>query len=392
MSTPKPNPDELAFSPIDNEAPLRWLRQIGIVPAGELGLWRRAIFLALLGWLPIAVWAVLSGHFVAADIGEPLLRHYGVHVRCLLAIPLLVLAEGFVHRTALQIVPQFQTSGAIPPERKHLFESVIRDVRRLRNSTMPWVLVIGAALALSIVDRPDPTSDSMAWSLERDGSMGFGGWWMLYVARPIFAALVLGWLWRILLVTICFWRAGRLGLSLVPTHPDRAGGLAFVEKLPGAFAPVSFAISAVVCSRWAHEIVYHEASLRSYLVPGAVLVVLWTILLLLPLLALAPVLMRARKESIRGYSTLVGEQGRLVHRRWILGERIGEEPLLDAPEIGPVADAATLYESVRRMKLAPIGKVSLVAILLPLALPMIAVTLLRIPLKDVLGALLKALI
>ena len=65
--------------------------------------------------------------------------------------------------------------------------------------------------------------------------------WFAYVVRPIFLALLMGWLWRILLVAWWFWRFGRLDLSLVPTHPDRTGGLAFVEKLPGAFSMVTFA-------------------------------------------------------------------------------------------------------------------------------------------------------
>jgi hypothetical protein len=392
MTPEKTRADELAFSPIDNEAPLRWMRQAGLVPAGELGLARRAIFLALLTWLPIAVWAALTGHFLTPSAGEPLLQHYGVHVRCLVAIPLLVLAEGFVHRAAIQIVPQFLASGVVPPERLAQFEAVLRDLRRLRSSTMPWIFMIGLTLAWSIVDHPDPHADSMAWALERDGSLGFGGWWMVYVARPIFVALLLGWLWRLLLVTICFWRVGKLGLSLVPTHPDRVGGLAFVERLPGAFAPVTLAVAAVICSRWAHELVYHDAVLRSFIVPVATFSVLWTVLLLLPLLALAPVLMRARKESLRAYATLVGNQGRLVHRRWILGESVGDEALLDAPEIGPVADAAALYDAVKRMQIAPIGIGSLVAILLPFAVPVLAITLLRVPLKEVLNALLKALV
>lgn len=392
MAQPPIAEEELSFSPIADEAPLRWMQRVGLVPVGELGLVRRAIFLALLTWLPIAIWAAFTGHFLVPDAGEPLLHHYGVHVRCLVAIPLLVIAEGFVHRSAIHIVPQFLSSGVVPPEKRDQFETVIRGARRLRHSTLPWVLVLGVAIAWSIADQPDPRADSMAWALEQDGRLGFGGWWMLYVARPIFTALLLGWLWRLLLVTICFWRVGKLGLSLVPTHPDRVGGLAFVERLPAAFAPIGLAVSAVIGSHWAHELVRHDATLKSFQVLGAALVVLWTLLLLLPLLALAPVLMKSRKESIRDYSKLVGDQGRLVHRRWIQGEQVGDAPLLDAPEIGPVADAAALYDAVKRMQVAPIGIGSIVAILLPLALTMLAVTLLRVPLKDVLGALLKVLI
>ena len=49
------------FSPIENEAPLRWLRRLHLVPADGLGARRRALFLALLTWLPIVAWAMLTG-------------------------------------------------------------------------------------------------------------------------------------------------------------------------------------------------------------------------------------------------------------------------------------------------------------------------------------------
>jgi hypothetical protein len=383
---------DMAFSPVDNEPPLRWLRGLGLVPKGGLGTGRRALLLALVSWLPIVIWAVMAGRLTTTDSGEPLLQHYGVHIRCLIAIPLLILAESALHRATLHFVPQFLSSGLVGPEQGAAFEQVIHRVRRLRDSTLPWALVLGAALAWSIADQPDLRADAMSWAVGSDGTLGFGGWWMAYFVRPLFFALLLGWLWRLLLVTYWFWRVGKLGLALVPTHPDRTGGLAFVEKLPGAFSMVTFAVAAVIASRWAHDVLHHDALLQSFRQPAIAFLVLWTLLLLLPLLALAPVLLTARAQAIPAYSALVGEQGRLVHRRWIRREHVGDAPLLDAAEIGPVADAAAMYDAVKRMKVVPIGKASLVKIIVPMALPLIVVALLRIPVKDLLMTLLKAVI
>ncbi len=380
------------FSPVDNELPLRWFRRLHLVPEGGLGAGRRAVILALFTWLPIAAWALFTGRMLRAETREPLLQHFGVHVRCLLAIPLLVLAEAALHRAARPLAAQFIASGIVGPEQRAGFARAIRQVRRLRDSSLPWVFVLGAALAWSLADHPAVHDDAMAWALAADGTLGFGGAWFAYVARPIFLALVLGWLWRMLLVAYWFWRVGRLGLSLVPTHPDRTGGMAFVEKVPGAFALVTFALSAVIASRWAHEVAYHDATLRSFMQPALAFVVLWTLFALLPLLALVPALAGARGRAIPAYSALVGEQGRLVHRRWILQEPVGEPPLLDAPEIGPVADAASLYDAVKRMRMAPIGKGSIVRILVPIALPMLVVAVLQIPAKDLLLRVAKALV
>ena len=383
---------EIEFSPVDNELPLRWFRRLHLVPANGLGIFRRAVFFALLTWVPIAAWSLLAGRFATADTGEPLLRHFGVHVRCLLAIPLFILAEASLDRASRRMLAQFRASGVVSPELREPFDAAIAGIRRLRDASLPWIFVFGAAIAWSVVDQPAVHDDTMSWAVGADGSLGFGGLWFSYVVRPIFLALLLGWLWRMLLVASWFWKVGRLGLALVPSHPDRTGGIAFVEKVPGAFVLVTFATTAVIASRWAHDIEFHAATLQSFKLPGAMFVILWTLLALLPLLVLAPALVAARARAIPVYGALVGEQGRLVHRRWILRETVPDTPLLDAPEIGPVADANAMYDAVKKMRGVPIGKGAIMKVLLPIALPFIVVAALQIPLKDLLIKLAKALV
>ena len=382
----------LEFSPVENEPPLRWHRRLHLVPAGSLGVGRRAVFYALVTWLPIAIWAALQGRLLADDSGERLLQHYGVHVRCLVAIPLFIFAEAALHKAMLRFVPQFVEGGVVPPAERARFEQLLAGVRQLRNTSLPWIFMLGVALAWSIGTSAEPHSDAMAWAVEPDGGLGFGGWWFAYVARPVFLALLLGWLWRLGLVTLWMARVGRLKLSLVPTHPDHVGGLGFLEKLPGAFSMLSLALSAVLASRWAHDVVHHGATLGSLKLPMIGFVVLWSLLLLAPLLALVPALATAKRTALVAYSNLVAEQGRLVHRRWILGDPVESTPLLDAPEIGPVADANAMYDAVKSMRAFPLSKHSLMAILLPLALPLLALAALQIPLKELLVKLAKTLI
>jgi hypothetical protein len=393
MSVPFSRPGvDAAFSPVENEAPLRWLRRLHLAPDEGLGAARRALGLALLTWLPIAAWALATGRLGSPDdSGESLLRHYGVHVRCLLVIPLLILAEPMLHGAARAVAARLAATAATP-EARAAFDAAGRAVVRLRDATLPWVLLLGAAIAWSLADDPRTHGDAMAWAVDADGTLGFGGWWFAYVVRPVFLALLMAWLWRIVLLSLWMGRVGRIDLSLVPTHPDRAGGVALVEKLPGAFALVSIALSAMLASRWAHEILHHGASIAAYRHAVIVFVVVWALLLLLPLLAFAPALARTRKKAILAYSSLVGRQGELVHQRWIEGRAVAAEPILDAPEIGPVADAAAMYEAVVKMRHLPVGKVSVIGILLPLALPLLVVTALQVPLKDLLLKLAKALV
>ena len=209
--------------------------------------------------------------------------------------------------------------------------------------------------------------------------------------RPLFIGLVVGWLWRVVLLVVLFARLGRLGLSLVPSHPDHAGGLGFLEKLPGAFAPVTFALSAMLASRWAHEIVYHGRTLDTVKIPAMVFVIVWSLLLLAPFVPLMPVLRAAKRAALPSYSAMVAEQGRLVRRRWIDSTTKVDAPLLEPAGVGPITDAADMFDAVRSMRILPISRASLTSIALPIFAPMLVVAALQVPVRDMVLNLVKAL-
>jgi hypothetical protein len=379
------------FSPIDNEPPLRWARRLRLAGPDSLGAGTRALILALLGWLPIAAWALATGRVLHGAEGESLVQHYAVHVRGLIVIPLLVLAEPMMDRTVKAFARRLADIAAASGAARAGLQRAARDVTRLRDATLPWVLLIGAAVAWSLADTPGRHDDAVAWAVEADGSLGFGGWWYGSVLRPIVIALLLAWLWRIVLLTAWCWRVGRLDLALAPAHPDRTGGIGFVGKLPGAFALVSIAVSSMLASRWAHEVLHHGIDLMSHRTAAILFALLWTLLLLLPQLALTPLLLRVRAQSLAAYSALVHRQGRLAHERWIEGRARVDDPVLDAPELGPLADTAAIYDAVKKMRPVPVGMGSIAKIVLPLAIPMLVVAALQVPLKDLLLKLAKLL-
>jgi len=396
MATPQFLPpsnaeDTNRFSPVDNEPLLHWERVLRLAPEHGLGVVRRAIFFALVTWVPIAIWSLVRGRFIDAAVGEPLLQHYGVHVRCLVAIPMFILGEATLNQAALRYLPQFITSGIVDDISRPRFEAAIREFRRRRRSLVPWLIVISTALAWTFIDRPVTHADELSWAIEENGGLGFGGVWFSYVVRPIFEILLLGWLWRIGLLAMQFVRFSRMGLSLVPSHPDRAGGLGFLERLPTAFGPVSLGLSAMLASRWAHQIVHHNMSLDALKMPAAVFIIVWSLVLFLPLAGLMPLLHAAKRAALPGYAAMVAEQGRLVRRRWIDHTSNADAPLLEPAGIGPIADAATMYGQVKAMRILPIGKMSLIAVLLPIVVPIVIVAAIQIPVGKMLLGLVHAL-
>lgn len=64
-----------------------------------LGLLRQRIMvLALLAWLPLFVLAMAQGQALGGDAAIPFLKDVEVHIRFLVALPLLIIAELVVHR------------------------------------------------------------------------------------------------------------------------------------------------------------------------------------------------------------------------------------------------------------------------------------------------------
>jgi hypothetical protein len=388
-----PAPDAaFELSVVRGDLLFRLQRRIGLVPADGLGLVRRAVFWSLFAWLPIALWAFYVGRAMPGVAGEPLLAHFGVHVRFLVAVPLLILAEGPVHVLTTRLLPQFVRSGVVPPDGVGRFRAAIEATARLRDATLPWALMLGAVVAFASTSEIAHRSHEIDWEGAAGARPGFGALWYLYVARSIYLTLVLAWLWRVVLLAVLFWRIARLDLALVPTHPDRAGGLGFLERVPPLFAPVPFAIGCVVASRWAHDAVYHGLALPSLKVQMIAFVVLSVVLFLLPLAAFARPLKRAKKQALLDYGTLVGRHGRLVHERWIQGRRLDDDALLAAPELGPVADTAAVYDAVEAMRTLPVGKAAVVPLAVAAVAPMIGVLALQVPVGDLVRTLIKALL
>ncbi len=386
---------EFEFSLVRDDLLFRLQRSFGLIPDHGLGLIRRAIFFSLLAWLPIAVWAVFNGRALSGTVNEPLFQHFGIHLRYLLALPLLIIGEGTLHGMTTRLIPYFYTSGLIRKERREAFREILRDMVKLRNSSFSWIVIAALIVTWLGIQPHSEDKHELVWANMGEPTrfnLGFGGWWMDYVAQPIFIALLFAWLWRLTLLFLLLKRIAALDLQFVPTHSDRAGGLGFLERVPKAFSLFAFALSAVLASRLAHDVIYHGVHVQSLKPEVAVFLILLVLLCLAPLIVFIPKLAAAKKQAMLDYGALVGEHGRLVQQRWILGESLDDSSLLEAQEIGPVADTVSLYDAVSKMRFAPIGKTAILSVAVPAAIPMLALFAIEVPIKEMLLKILGSLV
>ena len=114
-----------------------------LIPISGLGTARRCVAFALVTWLPIAIWAMLWRRAFPGEVAEPLLQHFGVHVRCLLAIPLLMIAEVAGDLLPRRLLPYFITSGnSAKEETNPQFVEIVRAAVRMRDSWTAWAGIL----------------------------------------------------------------------------------------------------------------------------------------------------------------------------------------------------------------------------------------------------------
>lgn len=392
-TAPDPPVPEFYFSPVQG-GPLRRIRKaIGLVPEKGGGLALRVVVIVAVAWLPVMVGALIAGQALGG--ADPLTRHFGVHARFLIAVPLLIFAEAFMERLIPPMVRHFATSGLIDSANMPEFREALSTATRLRDSIWGsmFVLVVvgGVVLNASVSGAP---GEEMSWTVAHPGGaaeFGFAGWWYTFVARPIFAGLLAIWIWRILALWILFWKLSALDLRLVASHPDRIGGLGFMEGLTVACAPIVLAISVVLAGRWGHDVLYHGVHVDSLRPLVIAFVVTMLIVFNGPLLVLGRHTRAFKRAKLLEYSALVGNHGDLVYRKWLGGQDVGAPDILDAPELGPTVDISSIYQAVAQMRFAPIGKSSVVSIAVASLLPMLPVFAIEVPIKQMLGALTSAL-
>jgi hypothetical protein len=148
----------------------------------------------------------------------------------------------------------------------------------------------------------------------------------------------------------------------------------------------------VLGGRWAHDAAYHAVPLEALVVPMGAFVVLTALGLLVPLLVFVRPLWAVRHRALLDYGALVGEHHRRLRRRWILGEELGNDAMLEAPELGAGAYSGRLFDAVWDLWPLPVSKRMLLAIVALIALPMLPLVAFEVHLGDALLKVLRTLL
>jgi hypothetical protein len=396
MTTHTPTPDPLRdppdFSFVLGGPLFQILRRTRLTDDAMELVHRRIVVISLVCWLPLLLLCAAGGQLMRGNAPVPFLLDIEVHVKFLLAMPLLIWAELVVHQRMRFVVRQFLERGLIPGNAMARFDAAVTSAVRLRNSALAEALLIAFVyvVGILIVWRHYATLDTGTWyatSSAAGSALSPAGMWYGYVSVPIFQFLLLRWYFRLFIWARFLWQVSRIELKLVPTHPDRAGGLGFLSVAVNAFVPLAMAHGALMAGQIANRIFHLGAALPDFKGEIAALVIFLLCVVLGPLLMFASQLWHVKLTGEREYGILAQRYVREFDVKWLRGGAPADEPLIGSADIQSLADLSNSVAVVQTMRTVPFSKEAILLLAAAILAPVAPLALTMMPLEDLLKKL-----
>lgn len=353
---------------------------------------QRVIVISLFTWLPLLLLSALEGQLFGGSTTVPFLKDIEVHIRFLVALPLLIVAELVVHQRMRPLLKQFLERKLIPEADLPRFEAAVDAAFRLRNSVVAEILLIVLVYGFGVlvIWRQYIALDTATWyAVPGAGGkeLSLAGIWFGYVSLPVFQFLLCRWYFRLFIWTRFLWQVSRIQLQLIPAHPDQLGGLSFLSGQIHAFAALAVAHGALLAGTLASRIFFLGAQLPQFKFEIGSVVLFMLCLVFLPLLVFGPQLAQAKRKGSREYGVLAQDYVRRFDEKWLRGGAKADDELLGSGDIQSLADLGNSFSVVRSMRIVPVKRDDIIRLTAATLAPIVPLALTMMSLEDLLKTL-----
>jgi hypothetical protein len=341
-------------------------------------LQRRLIFFVGTTWLPLFLLASVLP--LAGSAGRlAFLRDIEVHARFLVAHPAFIVAELLVHLRMLPVARRFVERRIILLNDLPRFYRAVESAFSLRNSNPLELGLFAAVYTFGLWFWHGRFGiEAATWYAMPGGRWHLtpAGFWYVFVSIPILQFMLLRWYVRFFIWYRFLWQVSRIPLDLIPTDPDRAGGLGFLGGLSYTFGPVLFGQGAMLAGLIASNVLYHGGKLLSFKLQAGTFVVFFVCVIFGPLLMFTSQMARARRNGLAEYGLLTRRYVEGFREKWILDSGAGSGELLGTGDIQSLADLGNSYAVVQEMRVVPFGLRDVSRLAAATAAPMVPLLLL----------------
>jgi hypothetical protein len=363
------------------------LLAIGLRSGGSGLVWR-AVLSVLVAWVPLVVLAQVQNLAIGSGPGS-LLEDFAAYARFLVAVPLLVLAEAQASYWLHRVLEHFIAARLIAPEQDARFQELLASTRRLLGSRLVLVAVVVLSYVLTLASAREWVQLGVAnWALvsHEPGHeiVSYAGWWRLLVSQPLFMALFLTWLWRLFLWMRCMRTIARMGVRIIASHPDKAGGLGFLGQSLRGFPILSLAMGSAIAGTLAN-LMLHDQRASTSLTPVVVATVVFILLLCAgPLLTFIKPMREAQDDAELSYGALATSLGQQLEDRWLPKAERLDADALGAPDFSSTADLFSVTAHVDEMRPIPIQLKDFIPLLAATLLPFLPIILRQVSFSELL--------
>lgn len=352
----------------------------------------RTIVLSMLAWLPLLLLSMLNGKAWGEGTNLPFLEDIEVHIRFLVALPLMVIAELMVHQRMRLVVAQFEGHNLIPESAKVQFRSAIASAFKLRDSILAeaFIVILIYVIGYNLIWNKSMALDTTAWYSEPaigNSNLSLAGVWFRYLSLPIFQFLFLRWYYRIFIWTRFLFQVSRIRLNLVPTHPDYMGGLGFLSNIVFAFMPLAVVHGSVLAGMISNHIFHEGAALLDFKIEIGIMILVVLCLVILPLLFFSSQLSDTKRTGSIEYGRLAAGYVQAFDLHWVKGNQKVNDPLKQTQDIQGLADLGNSYQVIEQMKFVPITRTNLIMLVIGTVAPVLPLVLTMMPLSELLKML-----
>jgi hypothetical protein len=358
---------------------------------------RRILVIAGLAWLPLLVLAVLAGDAWGDHVPLPFFKDIEAHVRFLVAMPLLILAELVVHWRLRPVANEFLVRDLVRPDHLERFRECIDGAMRMRNSIFAEIAMIAFvyAVGVPVIWRTLTALNVSSWYAHvspQGTTLTAAGIWYAYVALPMFQFLLLRWVYRIVIWIRFLWQVSRIPLHISAMHADRMGGIGFLAGTIFAFVPLAMAVGALLAGTIADRIFFTGEKLTDSVTYIAIVVAILAVIVITPLVVFAVQVQTAKRNGLREYGRLAQRYAREFEVRWLPGGLPAQDSPLGTGDIQSLADLANSYEVLKATRPVPVTRDAVMALVLAVLIPISPLLLTMIPAEELAKQLLKLVI
>jgi hypothetical protein len=322
--------------------------------------WHRPVLvITLLAWLPLLFLSVLDRQVLGGTIKISFLHDIEAHVRFLVALPVLIIAELVVQNRTSSLIRRFVERQIVIPEDFPRFKAAVDSALRVRDSIAAELTLVVLVYTVGLwIWRSEVALGERTWYAAPAANqlhLTLAGFWYASVSIPIFQFILLRWYMRLGIWFRLLWQISRLHLHLSAAHPDLAGGIGFLGKSSYAFAPVLFAQGSLLAGLIASRVLYEGKDLMSFKMEAAGFVGFFVLMILGPLVMFTPLLDRAKRKSSGQYGLLANRYIFHFEAKWMRTGRAEPSELPDSEDIQAMSSLENINSNVGKMRLIPFG-------------------------------------